>query len=449
MASGERKLVIVGGGVAGATAARAARGEYPDAEIALFSAEPTPFYNKIALGSVVTGARRERDLRVLAPDWLEDQGIECRWGARVAGVDLDDRALRLDGGGEVGFDRVVFATGARPTRPPVPGIEDPRVLALWSLADAVGLREALRGARRLVVIGGGVLGVEVALELSIAGRDVALVEACDRLMPGLLDGEAAALLSSALGRQGVRVCCGAPVAEIEAMPGVARARLGTGVALDAELIVLVAGVAPDVALAAAAGLRTNGGIVVDERMRTSHPAALAAGNCIAFGPEQRSLWNPARAQGEVAGVNAFEARTVYRPAPPPLHAKTRGIPIFLCGRSAESEPGDTLLRQRADGVYRAVRLDRGGRVVGAICVGDVRGYHALERAIARGDGAALAPEARASVDSLVEALTPPAEPGELAKPSWVCQMCGYNAEGEHPPEVCPVCGVGRDQFLMA
>jgi NAD(P)H-nitrite reductase large subunit len=449
MASSERRLVVVGGGVAGAMAARAARGEYPDADVTLLSAEPVAFYNKIALASVITGTRRERDLNVLAPDWLEDQGVECRWGQRVSAVELDEHVVRLDGGGEVAFDRLILATGARPIRPPVPGIDDPRVLTLWSLADAVALREGARRARRLVVIGGGVLGVELAFELSAAGLDVALVETCDRVMPGLLDEEAAALVSGTLERRGVKVCRGAPVAELASTRGGLRARLATGDALDADVVVLVAGVAPDTDLAARAGLRTRRGIVVDEHLRTSHPDALAAGNCAELGPELRFLWNPARAQGETAGLNAFETRSAYRPAPPSVHAKTLGLPIFACGRSAERAPGDVLLRERADGVYRAVRLDRAGRVVGAICVGDVRGYHALERAIARGDATALAPEALASVASLVEALTPPGEPGDLAQPSWVCQMCGYNAEGEHPPDVCPVCGVGRDQFLVA
>jgi rubrerythrin len=140
-----------------------------------------------------------------------------------------------------------------------------------------------------------------------------------------------------------------------------------------------------------------------------------------------------------------------QPAPLSLHAKTPGIPVFVCGRSSRSEPGDTLLLDRAGGAYRAIRLDREGRVVGAIFLGDVRGYHALERAIARGGVTALATEARATatVESLVETLTPPVEPGDQLRPSWVCQMCGYNAEGDHPPEVCPVCGVGRDQFLVA
>jgi rubredoxin len=162
------------------------------------------------------------------------------------------------------------------------------------------------------------------------------------------------------------------------------------------------------------------------------------------------LWNPARRQGEVAGINAFEVKRAFEPFPPTLHTKTPGFPVFVCGRTTRSEPGDRVLSSLRGESYRALRVDREHRLVGAICAGDVGGYPALERAIVRGEAVPVRLRGEGSADAVVEALAPPVERGERTGPTpWVCRMCGYTPEGEHPPEVCPVCGVGRDQFVAA
>jgi nitrite reductase (NADH) large subunit len=450
MSDGERKLVVIGSGVAGATAALAARAETPDAEVVVYSIERHPFYNKIALGSVITGARRPEHLAVLAPDWLESHGVEHRRGESVRALDPDRGRALLETGADVSFDRLILATGASPTLPPVPGIDGPGVFPLWSLDDALTIRDGVRGARRIVVIGGGVLGVEAAFDLSAIGVEVTLVEARPTLMPDLLDAQAARLLADALAARGVRVLADSPVTGVSHGVGRCRIELGRGAALDVDVAILVAGVAPNVGLARSAGLRTGRGILVDEHQRTSHPRVLAAGNCTEPATGVAFLWNPARRQGEVAGINAFEVKRAFEPFPPTLHTKTPGFPVFVCGRTTRSEPGDRVLSSLRGESYRALRVDREHRLVGAICAGDVGGYPALERAIVRGEAVPVRLRGEGSADAVVEALAPPVERGERTGPTpWVCRMCGYTPEGEHPPEVCPVCGVGRDQFVAA
>ena len=189
--------------------------------------------------------------------------------------------------------------------------------------------------------------------------------------------------------------------------------------------------------------------MVDEYQRTSDFRVLAAGNCVELDSGKCFLWNPAKGQSEIAGLNAFETKRALIPRPLTLHAKTPGLPIFVCGRFNRAEPGDEVLRRRQGATYRALRIDGEGRLVGAVCIGDSQGAYALEQAISRGQ--VLSPDLRATgaVEPVVESLTPPDESDCYLKPNWVCQMCGYNAEGAEPPEICPVCGVGRDQFIAA
>lgn len=444
-----RKLLVIGGGIAGATAALAARAEYPDARIALYSSEPHVFYNKIALDSVVTGKRSERDLSILAPNWLEDHGIDCHWGEPVRAIEPAEHRVMLEAGKTLTFDKLILATGARPILPPVPGIDSPFVYPLWSLDHALRLRERVRGASRLTVLGGGVLGVEAALDLAALGLEVTLVEARPRLMPDLLDEEAAILLARAVSARGVVVKTNTPAVAVVPHDAGCRVTLQTDEGIDADLAILVTGVASDTALAAAAGLRIRRGIVVDEHLITSDPDILAAGNCVDLGEGSGFLWNPARRQGEIAGLNAFAVKRSYRPLPLTLHAKTPGLPLFVCGRAAVDEPGDRVVRDRGENEYRLLRFDSGGRLAGVILLGDVRGYYALERAVRDGVVLPQGVREKREVEAVVSELVPPRESEEFLKPSWVCRMCGYNVEGEHPPGICPVCGVGRDQFLAA
>jgi NAD(P)H-nitrite reductase large subunit len=183
-------------------------------------------------------------------------------------------------------------------------------------------------------------------------------------------------------------------------------------------------------------------------MYTSDPAILACGNCAEPPAGAPLLWNPARAQGEIAGLNAFERKAAIAPEPAVIHLKVRGEPLFSCSRPGPAPVKARKISSGEGGALLALVIDEGGSIAAATMVGDARGASLLERAIR--DGAPLPPELAAADDPsrILEHLRRAAE-GSRERGGWVCRMCGFTGEGDDPPELCPVCGVGKDQFQAA
>jgi NAD(P)H-nitrite reductase large subunit/rubredoxin len=437
------QLVVIGGGIAGVSAAQAARQEYPGATITLLSAEPYPFYNRIALNTFVTGKRRQRHLHFYELDWLHSQRIEPRWGAVVEALEPTERLLRLAGGEQVRYDRLILATGASSVRPPIRGVDSEKVFTLWSLADAIRLRQALQTAESVFVLGAGVLGVETAIDLADAGKAVTLADVQQAVLPLHLDSESSRRYGELLARQGIELRLGATVVSIETSGRGAVVTTSEGLAVATDAVLLLAGVEPNIELARSAGLECGRGVIVDETLHTSEPAILACGNCVEHRGELRLLWNAAKAQGELAGLNCFETKRVFRPAPPVVHVKSPQTPLFVCGHDQSIGASDRELVDATDESYRKIVLGPTRRIKYIISLGDTRGSWELEKATTR---ETPIPDDVADVDGVIEACSPAGKP---ERRRWVCQMCGYTHESGDPPDLCPVCAVGKDQFLAA
>jgi len=178
------------------------------------------------------------------------------------------------------------------------------------------------------------------------------------------------------------------------------------------------------------------------------PAILACGNCAEPPSGVSLLWNPARAQGEIAGLNAFERKAAIAPQPAVIHLKVRGEPLFVCSRPGHAPAKALKISSGQGGALLSLVVDGDGALAAATMVGDTSGAHLLERAIR--DGAPLPPELAASDDpSLIMDHLRRAAKGKRERGGWVCRMCGFTGEGDDPPGICPVCGVGKDQFQAA
>ncbi|HET7487068.1 MAG TPA: FAD-dependent oxidoreductase [Acidimicrobiales bacterium] len=309
------RLVVVGGDAGGMAAATQARRRRPDLEIVALEKGRWTSYSACGIPFLVGGeVRALEDLVVRGPQAFRDgHNIDVRTRHEVTGIDLDGRRLEVrdlarDRTFSLGFDLLHLATGAVPVCPDLPGAGGEQVHGVQNLEDAARLLDAVGrvGVRRAVVVGGGYVGLELAEAFAKRGCErVTVVERAEQVM-GSLDPDMAVLVAKAMRRSGVEVCTGVAVEGFE--PGVVHTTVGD---LEADVVVLGLGVAPNTALAAGAGIRTGGrgGIVVDSRQRTSADGVWAAGDCclsyhlVARRPVHLPLGTVANKQARVAGIN--------------------------------------------------------------------------------------------------------------------------------------------------
>jgi NAD(P)H-nitrite reductase len=277
------RVVIVGAGQAAAQAVDTLRRRGFGGSIALVGEEPYPPYQRPPLSKKYLAGELDAARLLIRPSaFYTEQRVETHFGRRAEAIERQAQRIRLDDGTSLAYDALLLATGARPRPLAVPGAELSGVHVLRKLADADGLRAGLGTARRIVIVGGGYIGLEVAATCRGLGLEVTVLETAPRVMSRVTCDEVSAFFAAEHERHGVRIFCGTRVSAIAADPVSRRVRAvvcADGSEHPADLVLVGVGVVPADELAADAGLRCEDGIVVDEHCRTTDPAIFAAGDC--------------------------------------------------------------------------------------------------------------------------------------------------------------------------
>jgi anthranilate 1,2-dioxygenase ferredoxin reductase subunit len=396
------RTVILGAGQAGRRCAEALRDLDPAAEILLLGEEAHRPYDRPPLSkAVLLGADPGNGLFVRDAGFYAERRIALRTGTRVAAIDPAARAVATAAGERIGYDHLALATGARARPLPVPGAEDPRVLTLRTLEDAERLKDALAARPRLAVVGGGLIGLEVAASARQLGcAAVTVLEAADRLMARCVPPAISAMAAELHRGQGVTLRLGCAVRAIRAAPagGALLLETGKGDAVEADLVVVGIGGIPNTALAEAAGVAVRDGVLTDGQGRTNIPGIYAAGEVARFphpfwGGRMMRLESWQVAQNQPAAV----ARAIcgQDSAPydeTPWHWTDQfGWNLQVLG---DPDPSFTLVQRPAEGGrLTAIALDPTGRARGAVLINNGREATVCRRIIAAGkalDAAALA-----------------------------------------------------------
>jgi NADPH-dependent 2,4-dienoyl-CoA reductase/sulfur reductase-like enzyme len=384
-------FVILGNGVAGIEAALALRARDADARVTLVSSEHEHFFSRPALMYILAGQTRLRDIEPYDRGLYRRMGFE-RVTGRVAALEADGHALRLADGSRIAYDGLLLAVGSRARPAPWPGAEGPGLHHFVTLGDLAALERDARRGMRAAVIGGGLIGVEVAEILHDRGLAVTFVIREPWYFPNALDREEAALVTEHMRRHGIDVRLGVNVeavlrGEDGRVRGLALAPAPNNESaetgeLAVDLVVSTIGVVPNTAFLADSGLELarSGAIEVDDALRTSLPDVWAAGDCAnvtwydgSRRPEQ--LWYAARDQGRVAARSMLGDRVSYRRGTWYNSAKffdleytTAGwVPALLKGDNTLSDPGPDVRSwfQRVPGRDESQRIVlRGEEVVG-------------------------------------------------------------------------------------
>jgi 3-phenylpropionate/trans-cinnamate dioxygenase ferredoxin reductase subunit len=316
-----RTLAIVGASLAGAKAAEAAREAGFDGRIVLIGDEPGLPYERPPLSKAVLRGEEDAEVARVHPEgFYEERSIELVHDRAVA-LDPGDHTIALAGGETVTFDTAVLATGAAPRRLDVPGAGLAGVHYLRTIDDSVRLRDAIRDAGRVAVVGAGWIGSEVAASARQMGADVVLVDPAPVPLLRVLGHDMGAVFGRLHADHGVDLRLGSGVAELRGTKTVEELVLDDGRVEPADVVVVGVGVTPRTELADAAGLRVDNGIVVDEHLATGVPGVLAAGDVAnAWHPHYRrhlrvEHWANALHQGTTAGRNAAGATDAYSRLP--------------------------------------------------------------------------------------------------------------------------------------
>lgn len=364
-------LVIIGNGMAAARLVdeltKRALGRYA---IAVVGEEPRLAYNRVLLSSVLAGEVSAEDIELKRADWWRARGVTLRYGCAATGIDPARRTVKLADGRDIRFGKLVIATGSTPLRLPIPGSELAGVHTFRDAADVEQLARLGRTQKRVVVIGGGLLGLEAAYGLSLAGADVTLLHLMDRLMERQLDPPAANLLKRLVEAKGIKVVLAANTREIVGHPGVEAVVLSDGTRVAADAVVIAAGIRPNAKLAADAGLNVNRGIVVGDDLRTSVDDIFAIGECAEHKGICYGLVEPAYEQARVLASLLAGHPASYEGSVVATNLKVTGIDVFSAGDFLGEGRDSITLSDPGIGIYRKLVIER-DRLIGAVLVGDV------------------------------------------------------------------------------
>lgn len=366
---------MIGNGMAGVACLDAVLSRGSGWSPTVIGEEPQPGYNRILLSGVLAGEHEPGDVVTHDWSWYAERGIELRAGVRAVAIDRSRRVVVDDAGLETPYDRLILATGSRPWIPPIEGAERDGVYAFRDLADVAAILEACRTARRAVVIGGGLLGLEAARGIARRKVETTVVHLMPWLMEQQLDAAASALLREAMRSFGIRVLLERRTLRFDGVgEAVERVVLDGDETLEADFVVVATGIRPRIELARAAGLDTRRGVVVDDALRTRDPSIYAVGECVEHRGRTYGLVAPLYEQGLALARSIHgDGSQPYLGSLPFAKLKVAGIDLLSVGAFAaeRSRPEVETLRVEdpGAGLYRKILLE-GGRVIGGILLGN-------------------------------------------------------------------------------
>lgn len=378
----KRKLVVIGNGMAGARTVEEilARGGAGQFDIAMFGDEPYGNYNRILLSDVLNGSHDASEIFLNPLAWYEENGIRLHAGVRAQHVLRRARKVVGDGDIAEGYDFLIIATGSLPFIPPIEGTkladgrDKPGVFVFRSLDDCRNITSYAAGKKSAVVIGGGLLGLEAARGLQNFDLAVHVVQRGNALMSQQLDAGAAAILRKTLESLGIHVHLEKDTKRLLGDDQVTGVEFSDGERLECDLVVIAAGIKPNIEIAVRAGLNVERGIVVDNHMTTDDPRVLAVGECAQHRGQVYGLVAPLWEQAKVIAdrLSGANPQAQYFGSKISTKLKVMGVAVASMGVTQPTEEGDEVVQftEPKKGTYKKLII-RNGRLVGGILLGDI------------------------------------------------------------------------------
>ncbi len=381
------KYIVIGASTAGTTGAQTLREKSPDAEVIVFTNEKYPYYSRPRLIEFIADEVELEQIYFRTKEWYTNSRIDLRMGQVVTG--LDPKNHKVYTGNEAhDYDKLLITCGARPETPALEGAHKDGIFSLWTVSDAIHVKQFARKKKMVSVIGGSFLGIECARALQALGLSVSLLEPADRLIPGRLDAEGARLLKEMLESMGINIYTSISIEMFEgAGMAVDTIVLADGDKIPAEAVVVCTGIHPNKEIASKAGLVTHNGIIVDKHLRTSSKDVFAAGSVAEFAGRVNATASAALEQARVAASNMIlEDAVIYEGTAEMRTLKVMELDLVCMGLSVPPDESKYEIITSSDGdrgVYKRVVL-RKGVLVGAILIGSLKNVVPLSTLISMG-----------------------------------------------------------------
>lgn len=392
-----KRLVVIGNGMAGARVVEEIIKRAPGAfEIVMFGAEPYGNYNRILLSNVLNKSQKPEEIFLNPLTWYQENNIRLHAGVKAVKIDTGRRCIigyplpadvnaydfsdglfAKDAAVIEPYDNVIIATGSRPFVPPIEGQNLPGVFLFRTIDDCRRIAEFAAGCRKAAVIGGGLLGLEAARGLLTHNMEVTVVEAGGQLMPAQLDEESGEMLKRTMEAMGVRVLVNGRTKRVREADGkITGLEFEDGTAVDADMVVISAGIRPITEVAQVSGITVNKGIVCDDQMRTNVPGIFALGECVEHRGKLYGLVDPIWEQARVLAdtLTGINPQARYEGSKTATKLKVMGVDLVSVGVKEAEKPSDetVVYREPKRNIYKKVII-RDEKIHGAILLGDT-GY---------------------------------------------------------------------------
>lgn len=374
-------IVIIGGGVAAVNAVKAIREIDSDVNISVFQNEKYYPYYRIKLTKGLFENLEAEKIMLQKKDWYELNNVKINLGNEVIGIDIKNSEIILEDGNRFGYNKLLMANGSKNFMPPIDGIDKENVYTIRKFDNIRDIQDNIVDKKTILNVGGGVQGIETAWSLNQHGKNAIIAEVQERLMPRQLDKRASEILKTAIEGFKTKVLLNTQIVKILGENKVKGVETKDGKTIDSDMVIFSVGIRANKELLENTEVKTNIGIVVNERMETNIENVYAAGDVAELNGRIVGLWNIAIEQGKIAGYNIVGKQAVYTGVVPVTILNAFNIALFSMGEVDEKQCDDTITEENGDSLSYKRLFIRDNKIIGAIVIGDNKYSTLLKNAI--------------------------------------------------------------------
>ena len=363
------KVLIIGNGIAGIEAALNIRTQLESADISVISSCNHLLYYRPRLIEYLKGNLNLQNFTIYKPDYYQQKNIKNILSEKIVDIDIKNQKIKSINNKIFSYDKLLIATGASSFKPPLQGSNVEGVFALRSINDAKNIMEFSNDKKEIVILGGGLLGIEIAYSLKKSNNKITIVEMFDRLLPRQLDLDGANILENILNEKGLNFILNNSVSSIISDNNkVKKVKLKNGDEIPSDCIIISAGIRPNIELAKNVGIETKRGILINNNFQTSIENIYSAGDCSEHNGHVYGLWSVSKEQGKLAGLSISGKRVDYKGSIPSTTLKVTGIDLFSSGHFDSAETDKVYTKKDNKSYLKIVIKDK--KIIGAIALGN-------------------------------------------------------------------------------